>query len=145
MPEGCESVPSLAYREGLRLAEAYPAPNEISQRRGELLQRIEEDVFGGFPREFRPVVEAEPDAPSNGILVTTEPGICVPIEIRGAATGPSCLLRIASPDSADAPSPKRRALAGCRIMKTSNGLGWTSRATNLRVCKPLTIWHGAPK
>jgi hypothetical protein len=91
MPEKYESVPSLVFQEGRRLAATYPAPAELARKetRRALLSRIETEVFGGFPRGTEPAIS---EVQSRGMVVTTEPGIEVPMVLAGNAGSSSCLM-----------------------------------------------------
>jgi dienelactone hydrolase len=96
MPEGFANVPSLAFEEGRRLAATYPSPTELAgskEARRALVSKIEQ-VLGGFPRGVEP--RAEPASLDHegfrGVVVTTEPGIEVPMILSGDPKASSCLL-----------------------------------------------------
>jgi len=95
MPEGRDNVPSLAYAEGRRLAATYPEPARLASDaalREEMRTRLRTVL--GFPEDSPPVVEPSQALPSGceGLVVTTEPGIRVPMVVAGAEEAGACRL-----------------------------------------------------
>ncbi|NLB97045.1 MAG: hypothetical protein GX785_15215 [Armatimonadetes bacterium] len=95
MPEEYDTVPSLAFAEAQRLAQSYPQPEEIARNSGvraRLRARLTEAL--ALPEESQPAVETTRAFPGDreGVVITTEPGIRVPMVIAQAKGASSCVL-----------------------------------------------------